>query len=116
MKSAKDIYVIDWDEAALTPAERDTWMIDHIPEFMEGYKSVRPNFTINADLRSFYTLKYYFQRNMHYFSEILKEDADAQYRLKNVDKLDHELSDQGWMAPRLQEVKTNIREKLSGAP
>jgi len=108
VKSLEDIYIIDWDEALLAPAERDLWMIDHIPEFMEGYKSTRPDFAINATLRSFYILKYYLQRNMHYFSEILKEEAEEEYRLSQVHKLEEELL-RGWMLPRLQEVKENRR-------
>ncbi len=34
VKAVDDLYIIDWDEVMLTAAERDFWMMDHVPEFM----------------------------------------------------------------------------------
>lgn len=102
-----DIHIIDWDEALLTAPERDIWMIDHVPGFMEGYNSLRPDFRVNANLRSFYVLKYYFQRNMHYFAEILKEPLGRKARMDFVEKLDLAIGPEGWMTPRLDEVRAN---------
>ncbi len=112
VKSPDDIYIIDWDELSLAPPERDMWMIDHFPEFMEGYKSVFPDFIQDADMRSFCVLKYYFQRSMHYFSEILKETAPPSERFKHLEKLEYEL-EQGWMQPKLEDVLKNRKERTS---
>jgi ribosomal protein S18 acetylase RimI-like enzyme len=103
VKSPDDIYIIDWDELSLAPPERDMWMIDHLPEFMDGYKSILPEFFLDSDMRNFCVLKYYFQRNMHYFFEILKETATSKERLKQVEKFDYELKE-GWMKPKLAQV------------
>ncbi|MEO0392688.1 MAG: phosphotransferase [Pseudomonadota bacterium] len=104
MRAPQDIYLIDWDEAMVTPAERDIWMIDHVPGFLEGYRDGRPDFMIDQDLRGFYTLKYFFQRHMHYTAEILNEELDEATRRQHLSDMDRELSEKGWMAPRLAEV------------
>ena len=102
VKSQEDIYIIDWDETMLAPAERDLWMVDHLPDFISGYESIQLSYAINKDMRSFYILKYYFRSMMHYFSEILGR-GDQEYRLIHVNNLEENLLT-GWMMPKLNEI------------
>lgn len=103
MKSFDDIYIIDWDELMLAPPERDIWMVDHHPEFMEGYRSVLPDFAPDMDMRSFCMLRYYFRTTMHYFSEILKDSLYADERLDYLKKYEEEITT-GWMMPKLEGI------------
>lgn len=104
VKSPTDIYIIDWDELLLAPAERDLWMMDEYPEFMAGYKNIRPNFTINPTLRSYYILQYYFERIMHYAYEILNDSNDIDHRLKCIQKLS-EGRMAGWRLPKVEQTQ-----------
>ena len=103
VKSPNDIYIIDWDELRIAPAERDLWMIDEHPEFIQGYKSVRPGFIINRNMRGFCILQYYFERMMHYFSEILNDSINSNARLELVQKLARGRM-AGWILPKVEEV------------
>jgi len=103
VKSPDNIYIIDWDELRLAPAERDIWMLDEHPDFMKGYKNIRPDFTVNSNMRSFCILQYYFERMMYYFSEILDDMADSDYRMKCIKKLEQGRM-AGWILPKLKEV------------
>lgn len=104
VKSSDDIYIIDWDEMRLAPAERDLWMSDERPGFMEGYKSIRPDFSVNKNMRSFCILQYYFESMLYKFAEILKETADSDSRLKWVQKLAQGRM-AGWRLPKMEEIK-----------
>ena len=86
VKAPNDVYIIDWDEMRLAPAERDLWRKDENAEFMNGYKSVRPNFTMNKDLRRYCMLQYYFDRMNIYFVEILNPNATNEYRLNRLQR------------------------------
>ncbi len=103
VKSPDNIYIIDWDELRLAPAERDIWMLDDRPGFMEGYKSIRPDFVVNKDMRGFCILKYYFERMMHYFSEILNESADSEDRMECINKLGQGRM-AGWILPKVEAI------------
>jgi spectinomycin phosphotransferase len=80
-----DIYIIDWDEMRLAPAERDIFMNDENPEFMAGYKSIRPDFVIDPKLRRFCILQRYFERMNIYLTQILDPGAAQDYRLQRVE-------------------------------
>lgn len=86
VKAPNDFYIIDWDEMRLAPAERDLWRKDENAEFINGYKSVRPNFTINKDLRRYCMLQYYFDRMNIYFVEILNPSATEEYCLNRLQR------------------------------
>lgn len=104
VKSPYDIYIIDWDELRLAPAERDLWMHDEVTELLEGYKIVIPNFVINKNMRSFCILQYYFERMNYYFSDILNESLDDEFRLLRIKKLGQNRM-AGWILPKVEEVK-----------
>ena len=100
VKSFEDIYLVDWDEVLLAPAERDTWIMDHFSRFIDGYRHSRPGYVVNTNMRSFYIYKYYFSSMMHYFSEILGA-FESEYRLSHVRDLEGNLLT-GWMLPKLK--------------
>ena len=71
VRSSEDIYLIDWDNVLLAPPERDMWIMDHFPEFLDGYQSARHHYAASANMRSFFIYKYYFSAMIYYFAEIL---------------------------------------------
>jgi hypothetical protein len=97
-----DIYIIDWDDIVLAPAERDLWIMDHLEGFVDGYKSARPGYVANGNIRGFFIYKYYFSSMMHYFFEIFKNEAAA-YRIKHVRDLDENLIT-GWMTHKMKKI------------
>lgn len=103
VKAPDDLYIIDWDELELAPPEQDLWIVDHEPGFFEGYKTIRPDFVMNQNMRSYFILKYYFRRLMYYCADILDENAASEHRqglLKALDQGQRE----GWMLPKLAET------------
>jgi hypothetical protein len=101
----EDIYLIDWDEVLLAPAERDTWIMDHFSRFIDGYRYSRPGYVVNANMRSFYIYKHHFRSMMHYFSEILGA-FESEYRLGHVRDLEEALLI-GWMLPKLKKISAS---------
>lgn len=87
VKSPDDFYIMDWDEMELAPAERDMWLFADKPEFMAGYKTSRPDFTLDDDHLKHAILGNYFEGLMIYLTEALNENADTDYRLKHTQKL-----------------------------
>ncbi|MCS5710532.1 phosphotransferase [Candidatus Berkiella aquae] len=87
VKTPDDIYIIDWDEMRLAPAERDLWMKEEVAGFLEGYQSVRPDFQVDKTYRRFCILQYYFERMNLYFSDILNTSASDDFRLKRIERL-----------------------------
>jgi len=104
IKSPDDIYIIDWDEMRLAPAERDLWMLDERPSFLIGYQSIRPDFQIDKNRRSFCILQYHFENMMLKFTEILNKERDAQERLERVEKL-AVAGLAGWRLPKVKETR-----------
>lgn len=87
VKTPKDIAIIDWDEMRLAPRERDLWMKDDEPEFLAGYKSIIPEFTVNQRYRRFYILQYYFERMHFYFNEVVNVDKSIEERRSLLERL-----------------------------
>jgi spectinomycin phosphotransferase len=85
-KTPDDLYIIDWDEMRLAPAERDVFMNDENAEFMAGYKSVRPDFIVDLELRRFCILQRYFERMSIYLAQILDNSTPEEYRLDRLKK------------------------------
>ncbi len=102
MKSPTDLYLIDWDEILLAPAERDVWMIDHDKASMEGYLSINPDYLEDNDLRSYYVLWYYFRCLIIYFDNILG-DKSLKYRNEQLISLGDDLLT-SWMIPKLNQI------------
>lgn len=87
MNSPTDITIIDWDEMRLAPRERDLWMKDDEPEFLAGYKSIIPEFTVNQRYRRFFILQYYFERMHFYFNEVVNVDKSIEERRSLLERL-----------------------------
>lgn len=85
-KTPDDLYIIDWDEMRLAPAERDVFMNDENAEFMAGYKSIRPDFIVDLELRRFCILQRYFERMNIYFTQILDNTNPNEYRLDRLQR------------------------------
>ena len=100
VKSRDDLYLIDWDDVKLGGAEQDIWMMDHHAAFMEGYKSVRQNFIVDNDVRSFYIYKFYFRAIVQNLHEILG-DLSLAHREKHLN-LFEESCRNGWILPKLE--------------
>jgi spectinomycin phosphotransferase len=94
--AAGDLYLIDWDEILLAPAERDLWMTDRIPEFMAGYRAVRTDYQPAPRMRSYYVLWYYFRCLRYYLTELAGEPAGAALVSMENDFL------AGWMMPEIR--------------
>lgn len=103
VKSPDDFYIIDWDEMRLSPAERDLWMLEQVAGYIDGYKSVRSDFTVNAYCRRFCILQYYFERMNLHFSDILNAELNEDFRIKRVQKL-AQGNMAGWNLPKVAEV------------
>lgn len=103
MRAPEDLYLIDWDEIEVSPPERDHWIMDHFPEYLEGYKSVDPGFEIDPDLRAYYILKYFFRSLNFYFDEIYADRMSAHEKQDWIRDLEDNLIS-GWMRPKLDEV------------
>lgn len=97
VKSADDIYLIDWDGLLWAPAERDIWVPTH--NFMEGYRKQRPDFTVNTISRDYYTVIYYFRSMAQYFAEIISNKNNS-HREQNLKELKENLLE-GWMVDYL---------------
>lgn len=103
VKSHDDLVLIDWDEIELAPAERDNWILDEYPEYMRGYRSIRPDYVIDRDLRAFCILKYFF-RSFNYYFEVINDDTlSEKERLQWVNDLESNLLT-GWMKPKLKQA------------
>jgi hypothetical protein len=98
-----DLYLIDWDEIEIGPPERDTWILDHVPSFIDGYQSMRPDFRTDPEIRAFSILKYYF-RCLNYYFEAISNTESEQHTRTWIEDMQVNLLD-GWMRPKLDEVK-----------
>ena len=103
IRSPEDLYIIDWDGIQRAPAERDTWLVDHFPEFLRGYRSVRPHFVTHTNLRSYAILSYYFQRLVYIFAEVVNETRSFDSRVALAEGFETDMLN-GWMTPKLKEV------------
>jgi spectinomycin phosphotransferase len=97
LKDAHDnIFLVDWDEILLAPAERDTWFLLDDSAFMAGYRSVIPDY-IPSDLAyRFYLLNRYFEDWLGFVKEILADGSEA-HRAWNLRQLRKDCL--GWLRP-----------------
>jgi hypothetical protein len=97
VKTPSDLYLIDWDDILLSPPERDTWFFQNKPEFIEGYRSVFPEYQVNQELSHYFTYKRYFEDLIEYFAEIRGNYTD-EHRRKNLNGLRDDCLE-GWLRP-----------------
>jgi hypothetical protein len=105
VKTPKNLYLIDWDDIMLAPAERDIWTHWIKPDFMAGYLEVNPSFQIDTDLYHYYIVMMFFTYLNFYFTEITGNGTQA-YRQMNLDKMKEELFP-GWTFPYMEIARKN---------
>lgn len=103
VSTTNQLYLIDWDEILLGPAEQDLWMLDNDENFIRGYKNIRKEFSLNKDARSFYIYKYYFRCLVILLGWILDNERSKELRLADLDNLEHQTLE-GFMKPKLREI------------
>jgi thiamine kinase-like enzyme len=106
VKTPTDLYLIDWDEIILAPAERDIWTLWLKPEFQKGYREISPLFTIDTELYHYYILMMHFTYIIHYLNEI-RSSRPLQYRQKTLTKMSKEIAD-GWIKPYLEIARQHL--------
>lgn len=103
VKSPDDIYIIDWDDILLAPAERDLWFMIDKQDFMDGYTREIPEYKPNQVALDYYLLSRYFNDMVEYWAEILG-DFNEEHKKSNLRQLNKELfSEDGWLHPMIEE-------------
>ncbi|MFH1029990.1 MAG: aminoglycoside phosphotransferase family protein [bacterium] len=85
--SSENAFIVDWDGAKFTPAERDAWffMGEFRNDFLKTYKKHNPNAKIDIDLLCFYMYKRYIEDIVYWANEILYENLDKTQVEGNLD-------------------------------
>ena len=65
------VYLIDWDELLLAPAERDTWLADGDPAFARGYRARHRGQADDPLATAFYVYHRYFEELYEFAGAIL---------------------------------------------
>ncbi len=103
VKSPDDIYIVDWDDILLAPAERDLWFMIDKQDFVNGYTREIPEYNPNQVALDYYLLNRYFNDMVEYWAETLG-DFDEEHRRSNFEQLNKELfSKYGWLYPMIEE-------------
>lgn len=103
VKAPNDIYIVDWDDILLAPAERDLWFMIDKPDFVDGYTKEIPEYKPNQMALDYYLLSRYFNDMVEYWAEISGEFTE-EHRRSNLKQLDKELfSEDGWLHPMVEE-------------
>ncbi|MFZ0545017.1 MAG: phosphotransferase [Candidatus Promineifilaceae bacterium] len=99
VKSPQDIYLVDWDDLLLAPAERDLWFLLGRNELLDGYLSVRPNYEINQDAVNYYLFNRYFNDLVEYWDEIIGKSSE-EHKMDNLKQMKWDLFEEdGWLYP-----------------
>lgn len=101
VKSPADIYLVDWDDILLAPAERDIWFLIDDSSFMSGYREVYSKYKVNEDLRRYFIYKRYFEDLTEYFEEITGGHSE-EHRKKNLQGLRDDCFE-GWLRPAIRD-------------
>ncbi len=103
VKSPNDIYIVDWDDILLAPAERDLWFMIDKQDFVDGYRREISGFKSSQIALDYYLLSRYFNDMVEYWTEILG-DFTEEHRRSNFKQLSKELfSEDGWLHPMVEE-------------
>lgn len=109
VKSPDDIYIVDWDDILLAPAERDLWFMIDKQDFGDGYTTEIPEYNPNQVTLDYYLLSRYFNDMVEYWAEILG-DFDEEHRRSNFKQLNKELfSEDGWLHPMVEKFLGNSK-------
>ncbi|HZO26993.1 MAG TPA: aminoglycoside phosphotransferase family protein [Chloroflexota bacterium] len=86
------LYLIDWDELLLAPAERDTWYAGDESAFWQGYRAQRPGHAASELATAYYVHHRYFEELISFAQTILGNDP-LERRAWSIDLLGGD-----WMA------------------
>lgn len=86
------LYLIDWDELLLAPAERDTWYAGDESAFWQGYRAQRPGHAASELATAYYVHHRYFEELISFAQTILGDDP-LERRAWSIDLLGGD-----WMA------------------
>jgi len=83
------VYLVDWDDILLAPAERDNWFLlgkKTTPKFLKAYQRYFPSYRPDKLAYEFYVLRRYFDDIEGFIKEILehKEDKSKKQNLKEL--------------------------------
>lgn len=97
----RSLYLVDWDDIKLAPAERDTWFMQDNPEFLEGYLQYFPKHQVSALFYSYYVLNRYWDDLFGYLENILSDKPDT-IRRENLKDLEKNCL--GWLRPLVRKT------------
>lgn len=97
----RNLYLIDWDEIKLAPAERDTWFLSDRKEFMNSYIEIFPKYNINQLAYSFYVHNRYWEDLLGFMKEVLS-DKSLDHRENNLQDLQKDCF--GWLRPIIRKL------------
>lgn len=102
MKSSRDeLFIIDWDEIKLAPAERDTWFLIDNHQFLAGYCELIPDYKLNKLAYSFYIHNRYWEDLLGFIEEIFNTES-IEHKRKNFEGLKKDCT--GWLRPLLRSL------------
>ncbi len=67
----KNVFLIDWDEIVLAPAERDTWFHKYNEKFLDLYREYFPGYEVNELSYKFYLYSRYFSEMANFLANVL---------------------------------------------
>ncbi len=107
VKDSQTLYLVDWDDILLAPAERDVWFLRKNRSFMKGYTSIFPHFSISQNLVDYYIYSRYFNDLVEYWAEIIGL-FDRDHREENFNSMKQELfQDDGWLYPAVKDLSVS---------
>lgn len=87
------IVLVDWEGMKLAPAEADLFMFaikDYWDIFLKHYKNIRPEFELDQDMLSFYTLRRKLEDIWAFLESILYDDLPCERRISALAYLSNE--------------------------
>ncbi|MCX6780680.1 MAG: aminoglycoside phosphotransferase family protein [Candidatus Magasanikbacteria bacterium] len=81
-----ELFIIDWDNPQLAPAERDVWffMNEHAELFLQIYKKYNSAANLDIDYISFYMYKRYLEDIVYWNEQILNEEVASEQAAVNL--------------------------------
>lgn len=101
-----NLFLVDWDDVKLAPAERDTWFMKNRPEFFEAYKTIFPNYQLNQLAYSFYLYNRFWDDLLGFIEEI-RSDKSQEHKERNLNQLKHDCYE--WLYPLIRETKSDMK-------
>ena len=104
-----EVYLIDWDDLLLAPAERDTWFhvnTNQETEFLKTYKMLNPDYEIDFEACAFYLHRRYLDDLEGFISRILDVNSSEQQKKTSLRGLENDCL--MWLGPRIQRIQKMI--------